>query len=487
MALLSFFNFSPLIGAFCLLFLINFQKSSTVFISKFTLWWSNFCWAFSLYLWVIFDQNLVDFQFIETYNWFFLNNFTFTFGLDGISIIFIILTAFLTPLCLLSTWKVIDNQKVLFSFSFLLLESLVFLSFSSLDLFLFFIFFESVLIPMFFIIGFWGSRQRKIRASFMFFLFTLFGSITMFISLFIIYYQTGSTDFRIISITEYTVFQERIFWLAFFLAFAVKVPMLPIHLWLPEAHVEAPTAGSVILAGVLLKLGSYGFVRFSLGLFPQASLYFTPFISTIALLGILYASITAVRQTDVKRIIAYASVAHMNVIILGIFCNTVQGLEGALFQMLSHGIVSSGLFLSVGVIYDRHHSRAVQYYSGLSRVMPLFTSFFLLFTMANIALPGTSSFIGEFLILVGVFYSNSFICFFAAISMVLGGVYSLWLFNRMFFGNLKNQYLILSASKDLSLLEFSFFAPLAFFVFSMGLFSSFYTDVFHICCHFILC
>ena len=309
--------------------------------------------------------------------------------------------------------------------------------FCMLDLLLFYVFFESVLLPMFLIIGVWGSRERKIRAAYQFFLYTLIGSLFMLLAILLIYFQTGTTDLQVLFVSEFSLQRQFLLWFAFFASFAVKVPMIPVHIWLPEAHVEAPTSGSVILAGVLLKLGTYGFVRYSIPLFPDASVYFTPLVYTMSIIGIIYASLTTLRQIDLKKIIAYSSVAHMGFVTLGLFSLNIQGIEGALLLMLSHGFVASSLFLCIGVLYDRTHTRLVKYYGGLVHVMPLFSVFFLIFTMGNLSLPGTSSFVGEFLILVGVFQTNPFVATCAATGMILGGAYSIWLYNRVVFGNLK--------------------------------------------------
>jgi len=383
----------------------------------------------------------------------------------------------LIPLCLLASWDSVSKFYKEYVIAFLVMESFLILVFCVRDLLLFYIFFESVLIPMFIIIGVWGSRERKVRASYMFFLYTLFGSVLMLISILFIYFKTGTTDYETLLTVNFTTIEQRFIWLAFFASFASKIPMLPVHIWLPEAHVEAPTAGSVVLAGILLKLGSYGFLRFSLPLLPEASFYFTPFIFALSILGVIYPSLTAIRQTDLKRIIAYTSVAHMNLVMIGLFSANVVGLEGAILQSLSHGFVSSALFLLIGVVYDRHHTRMVAYYSGLVHTMPVFTIIFLIFTMANIALPGTGSFVGEFLILSGAFKINTSATFFGATGMVLGGGYSLWLFNRVVYGNLKIQYL--TSFQDLTLREFFIFLPLIVGTFLMGIYPEIFLDVIH--------
>ena len=388
------------------------------------------CFSFigSLILWGSFNKSLGFFQFLTKLNWFPLLTLNFTLGIDGISLFFILLTTLLIPLCLLASWNSVSHSLKEFLIAFLFLNFLLIGVFCVLDLLFFYIFFESVLIPMFLIIGIWGSRERKILAAYYFFLYTLLGSVIMLLAVLYILEQVGSTDYEVLLTFFFSEVEQKFLWFAFFLSFASKVPMMPVHLWLPEAHVEAPTAGSVILAGVLLKLGTYGFIRFSLPLFPQASFFFTPFMYTIASASVVYTSFTAIRQTDFKRIIAYTSIAHMNLVILGIFSFNLVGIEGAIFQSLSHGFVASALFLVIGVIYDRYRTRIVQYYGGLASIMPIYVVIFLIFTMANIGLPGTSSFIGEFLILAGSFKVNTTVTFLGATGMVIGGAYSLWLF-----------------------------------------------------------
>jgi len=431
----------------------------------------------SLFLWIFFDKEYSRFQFIYDFAWIPSSNLNLSLGIDGISIFFVILTTLLIPLCLLASWdsvKVFHKEYVI---AFLVMEALLILVFCVRDLLLFYIFFESVLIPMFLIIGVWGSRERKVRAAYMFFLYTLLGSVLMLLSILYIFFKVGSTDYETLLTVSFTETEQKFLFLAFFASFASKVPMLPLHIWLPEAHVEAPTAGSVVLAGILLKLGSYGLIRFSLPLFPEASLFFTPFVYCLSILGVIYTSLTAIRQTDLKRIIAYTSVAHMNLVVIGIFSFNVVGLEGAIVQSLSHGFVSSALFLIIGVVYDRHHTRMVKYYSGLVHTMPLFIIIFLIFTMANIALPGTSSFVGEFLILAGIFKVNTTACFFGATGMVLGGAYSLWLFNRVAYGNLKIQYL--TNFQDITFREFLVFLPLLVGTFVMGIYPEIFLEVIH--------
>ena len=390
----------------------------------------------------------------------------FILGVDGISLFFIILTTFLIPVCLLVGWTTIQTSVKEYCIAFLLLEALMIAAFCVLDLLLFYIFFESVLIPMFLIIGVWGSRERKVRAAYQLFLYTLVGSLLMLLAILVIYCQTGTTNLEILYAAEFSESRQLLLWLAFFASFAVKVPMIPVHIWLPEAHVEAPTAGSVILAGILLKLGTYGFLRFSIPLFPYASIYFTPLVQTLSILAIIYSSLTTLRQIDLKKIIAYSSVAHMNFVTLGLFSLNAQGIEGAIMLMLAHGLVSPALFLLVGFLYDRHKTRLLRYYGGLARTMPLFAIMFLFFTMANISLPGTANFVGEFLVLTGAFRSNTFVATMAASGMVLGAAYGLWLCNRLLYG-LSKPYYIASFS-DLSRREFHLLLPFVISVLILG-------------------
>lgn len=399
----------------------------------------------------------------------------FILGIDGISLFFVILTTFLIPVCLLVGWKSIEIYVKEYVIAFLFMESLMIAVFSVLDLLLFYVFFESVLIPMFIIIGVWGSRERKIRAAYQFFLYTLFGSLIMLLAVLLIYFQAGTCSLETLYLTDFSEKRSVLLWLAFFASFAVKVPMVPVHIWLPEAHVEAPTAGSVLLAGIMLKLGTYGFLRFSIPLFPYASIYFTPLVYTLSCIAIIYTSLTTIRQVDLKKIIAYSSVAHMNFVTLGLFSLNAQGVEGSIMLMLSHGIVSPALFLLVGALYDRHKTRLLRYYGGAARSMPLFALLFLFFTMANISLPGTSSFVGEFLVLTGAFQNNSFAAIMASTGMVLGAAYALWLCNRVIYGFPKADYI--SAWSDLSRREFFMFLPFVFLVLLIGIVPEPFLDV----------
>nr|YP_008999829.1 NADH dehydrogenase subunit 4 [Undaria pinnatifida]AGW46846.1 NADH dehydrogenase subunit 4 [Undaria pinnatifida] len=468
--LLTFLFLILILGIVGLIFIPSSQK---LIMRQFALGITSAVFVFSLFLWLGFDQSTPKFQFVVDSLWLPIANINLILGVDGISLFFIILTTLIFPLCLLASWSFNKGEVKTYLISFLSMELILLLVFTNLDLLFFYIFFEAVLIPMFLVIGIYGSRERKIRAAYMFFLYTLLGSLFMLLGIVYIYLFAGSTNYEVLSVINFSSYDQKWLWIAFFASFAAKVPMLPVHIWLPEAHVEAPTAGSVILAGILLKLGSYGFLRFSLGLFPLASVYFTPFIFTLSLLGVVYTSLTAIRQTDLKRLIAYTSVAHMNLVMIGLFTGTVIGVEAAILQSLSHGFVSSALFLIIGVLYDRWHSRVVKYYGGLTHTMPIFIIIFLFFTMANLGLPGTSSFIGEFLLLVSAFEANSTACFFAATSMILGGGYSLWLFNRIAYGNIK------MIGLDLNFREFMVFLPLVIGTLFMGLYPNLFFSVMH--------
>ena len=472
--LLIFLMIIPLIGALMLLCISSFNYSM---LKAVALHISCIVYIISLFLWVFFNKSIGSFQFVNKVLWIPLLNLNFSIGIDGISLFFVLLTTLLIFLCILISWTSVKIYIKEFLIAFLVLEFFLIGVFSILDLLLFYIFFESVLIPMYLIVGVWGSRERKIRAAYFFFLYTLLGSVLMLLSIIYIYYQAGSTDYEILLTFTFSKIEQKFLWFSFFGSFATKVPMIPVHLWLPEAHVEAPTAGSVILAGVLLKLGSYGFLRFSFPLFPEASYYFAPIVYFLAVVGIIYTSFTAIRQTDFKRIIAYTSVAHMNLVVVGLFSFNTIGLEGAILQSLSHGFVASALFFVIGIVYERHHTRMVKYYGGLVHVMPLYTFIFLFFTMSNIGLPGTGSFVGEFLILAGSFKTNISATFISATSMIIGGCYSLWLFNRISYGNLKIQYL--KDFIDINKREMFIFLPLIFGTLLIGLYPEFFLTSMH--------
>ena len=472
--MLSYILVLPLIGAFCL---IPIPASNSSLLKLVTLNFSCLTFILSLLVWVFFNKSIGTFQFVNKFFWIPILNLNFPLGVDGISLFFLLLTTLLIPLCLLTSWDSIKVDLKKYLISFLVMEFFLIGVFCTLDLLLFYIFFESVLIPMFLIIGVWGSRERKIRAAYFFFLYTLLGSVLMLLSILYIYYQVGTTDYEVLLTFSFSPLEQKIMWFAFFASFATKVPMVPVHLWLPEAHVEAPTAGSVILAGVLLKLGTYGFIRFSFPLFPEACFYFAPFVYAMSVVGIVYTSFTAIRQSDFKRIIAYTSVAHMNLVMIGLFSFNVIGLEGSILQSLSHGFVASALFLIIGVVYDRHHTRMVKYYGGLVHTMPIYVFIFLFFTMANIGLPGTGSFVGEFLILTGSFKTNTTITFLGATGMIIGGCYSLWLFNRVAYGNLKTQYF--KNFLDINRREFLIFFPLLLGTLVMGIYPTVFLEPIH--------
>lgn len=465
----------PLLGVFVILFI---SENNFILIKKVSLFFTLISFMLSLFLWVFFDQSSSKFQYIEYFEWIPLFNLHFFLGIDGISLFFVILTTLLITICVLASWSSIHKNVKEYFICFLLMEAFLVIIFSSLDLILFYVFFESVLIPMFLIIGIWGSRTRKVKAAFQFFLFTLVGSLFMLLGIFGILFEVGTLDFQILNTISFTVERQLFLWIAFFLSFSVKIPMVPVHIWLPEAHVEAPTAGSVILAGILLKLGSYGFLRFSLNLFPYASLYFTPLIFVLSILAIFYTSCITLRQVDLKKIIAYSSIAHMAFVTIGIFSSNFYGIQGSLIIMISHGFVSSALFLCIGVLYDRHHTRLLKYYSGLSQVMPLFSSLFCFFSLANLGFPGLSSFIGEFLTLLGIFHKNIIIGCLAAFGMVLGTSYSLWLCNRLIFGPLNNLYIY--EYNDINKREFCLLAPLILGSLLLGIYPEIFLEPLHL-------
>ena len=430
----------PTVGAIFLLFSKDSatkKYNTSKYVALFT---SLVNFLISLYLWNIFDSSSSGFQFVEDREW--LKGFVnYKVGIDGISILFILLTTFITPLCIISVNDTIKNRLKDFLIAILILESLMIGVFCSLDLFVFYLFFEGGLIPMFLIVGIWGG-PRRVYSAFKFFLYTLLGSVLMLVAIIAIYWLTGTTD--VIKLYEIGISSnyQNLLWLAFFTSFAVKTPMWPVHTWLPDAHVEAPTAGSVILAAILLKMAGYGFIRFSLGLFPHASEIFSPLVYTLSLIAIIYTSLVALMQEDMKKLIAYSSVAHMGFVTIGIFAITQQGIEGSIFQMISHGLVSAGLFFCVGVVYERVHSRLIKTYGGLVTIVPKYAILFMIFTLGGIGLPGTSGFIGEFLILMGVFLDNFLVATIASLGVILGAAYMLWLYKRVIFGNVENKELL---------------------------------------------
>ena len=410
----------------------------------------------SLWAWKLFDPASSGFQLVEESRWI-GSGLSYKLGVDGISMPFVLLTTFLMPFCIGASWVSIQHRVKDYMVCFLLLETLMIGVFSALDLVLFYVFFEGGLIPMFLIIGVWGGK-RRIYASFKFFLYTLIGSLLMLLAIMAMYGVAGTTDIVALLKTDFPVSMQKYLWLAFFASFAVKMPMWPVHTWLPDAHVEAPTAGSVILAGILLKMGGYGFIRFSLPMFPDASQYFAPLVWTLSIIAIIYTSLVALVQEDMKKLIAYSSVAHMGFVTMGLFSMNTQGVQGAVFQMVSHGLVAGALFLCVGVVYDRIHTRDIAAYGGLVQRMPLYALVFMVFTMANVGLPGTSGFVGEFLTLIGAFGANAWVAFFATTGVILSAAYALYLYRRIIFGVLEKP--ALAGIMDLDAREIALFAPL---------------------------
>ena len=455
----------PLIGGLFILLSRSSDKSNYQS-SKYVALFVSFANFFvSIYLWYIFDPGTSDFQFVENRLW--LEGFiNYKVGIDGISILFIVLTTLITPLCIISVNQSINTKLKEFLIAILVMESLMIGVFCSLDLVIFYLFFEGGLIPMFLIIGIWGGT-RRVYSAFKFFLFTLLGSVLMLVAIISIYWITGTTDIVELNNLVVDVKYQNLLWLAFFSSFAVKTPMWPFHTWLPDAHVEAPTAGSVLLAAILLKMAGYGFIRFSIGLFPIASENFVPLIYTLSLIAIVYTSLVALMQDDMKKLIAYSSVAHMGFVTLGIFTMTQQGLEGSIVQMISHGLVSAALFLCVGVVYDRMHSRLIITYGGLVSPMPKYAILFMVFTLAAVGLPGTSGFVGEFLILMGVFQKSFLVAAIASLGVILGAAYMLWLYKRVIFGELINKDLLkmLDLNKSEIFILISLAIPVLFFGF----------------------
>ena len=430
----------PTVGALFLLFTKESTIKSQQTIKYVALFVTFVNFFISIYLWYLFDKSIYQFQFVEEKIW--LDGFVnYKVGVDGISILFIILTTFITPLCIISVNNSIKSRLKDFLIAILILESLMIGVFCSLDLVVFYLFFEGGLIPMFLIIGIWGG-ERRVYSAFKFFLYTLLGSVLMLIAIIVIYLTSGTTDVVKLYDLGINPDYQNLLWLAFFSSFAVKTPMWPVHTWLPDAHVEAPTAGSVLLAAILLKMAGYGFLRFSVGLFPIASEFFVPLIYGLSLIAIIYTSLVALMQEDMKKLIAYSSVAHMGFVTLGIFTFTQQGLEGSIIQMISHGLVAAALFFSVGVLYDRTHSRLIETYGGLVSLIPKYSILLMIFTLAAIGLPGTSGFVGEFLILIGAFQDNFIVAAVASLGVILGAAYMLWLYKRVIFGELKNKQLL---------------------------------------------
>jgi NADH-quinone oxidoreductase subunit M len=464
--ILSVVTFLPAVGALLIYLVKGDDEAAQRNARWIALWTTLVTFAVSLILVVRFDPAQADFQFVETAPWL-ANAITYHMGVDGISLPFVILTTALMPFCIVASWKSIKVRVGEYMMAFLILETLMVGTFSSLDLVLFYLFFEGGLIPMFLIIGIWGG-PRRVYASLKFFLYTFLGSVLMLLAIMAMYWQAGTTDIPTLLHHPFPLTLQTWAWFAFLASFAVKMPMWPVHTWLPDAHVEAPTGGSVILAAILLKLGGYGFLRFSVPMFPEATSHLAPLIFALSVVAIIYTSMVALVQEDFKKLIAYSSVAHMGFVTMGIFAVTAQGVAGGIFQMLSHGVVSAALFLCVGVVYDRMHTREIAAYGGLVNRMPVYAVVFLLFTLANIGLPGTTGFIGEFLTMIGTFRINTWVASLAAIGTILSAAYALWLYRKVVLGKLDKPSLF--NMRDLGWREVVIFAPLVVLTILFGVY-----------------
>ena len=474
--LLSLTTFLPLLGA---LFILAIRGEAQVVARNarnVALLTSVATFVVSLFILGYFDAASAEFQLKESAVWLPGTAITYSMGVDGISVWFVLLATFLTPICILSSVGAVEKRVKEYMVAFLVLETMMVGMFCALDMVLFYVFFEGVLLPMFIIIGVWGGA-RRVYAAYKLFLYTLLGSVLMLVAMLAMYFDARTTDIPTLMAHSFPEAMQLWLWLAFFASFAVKVPMWPVHTWLPDAHVEAPTAGSVILAGVLLKMGAYGFIRFSVPMFPLATEYFTPLVYTLSIVAVIYTSLVALVQEDMKKLIAYSSVAHMGYVTIGIFSMTTQGVEGALYQMLSHGVVSGALFLCVGVVYDRMHTREIARYGGPAERMPKYALVFMFMTMASVGLPGTGGFIGEFLVLLGVFQVNTWVALFAATGLVLGACYALYLYRRVVFGRLTRDDL--KSILDLSPREVLMFAPLIVIVIWMGIYPITFLEPMH--------
>ncbi|WP_376090669.1 NADH-quinone oxidoreductase subunit M [Roseomonas sp. CCTCC AB2023176] len=472
--ILSLLTFLPIAGVIAILMVRGDEQTVRSNARWTALWTSLIVFALSLILWFRFDASSADAQFVERVEWLPEFGVSYHMGVDGISLLFVLLSTLLTPLCILASWDAVQTRVREYMIAFLVLETMMVGMFCALDLIIFYVFFEGVLIPMFLIIGVWGG-QRRVYAAFKFFLYTLLGSVLMLLAILALWYRAGSTDLAVLLDTPVPPSWQHWMFLAFFASFAVKVPMWPVHTWLPDAHVEAPTAGSVILAGVLLKMGGYGFVRFSIPLFPDAAAFFAPMIFALSVVAVIYTSLVALAQEDMKKLIAYSSVAHMGIVTVGLFTFNQQGISGAMFTMLSHGIVSGALFLCVGVLYDRVHSREIARYGGVAKIMPIYALVFMLFTMASVALPGTAGFPGEFLVITGAWRSSAWVALGAAMGMILGAAYMLYLYRRVIFSRVQRDDV--RALGDLSWREVAVFLPLIAITLWMGIYPSSFTGV----------
>lgn len=478
--ILSLLIFLPMIGALTIFLFIHGTEATVRRNARNTALWTTLAtFVLSLLLLVNFKETTSEFQYVEKVTWIEGFNINYHLGIDGISLFFILLTTLLMPICILASWSSITKRTREFVIAFLLMESFIIGVFCALDFLLFYLFFEVMLIPMFLIIGIWGSENR-VYAAFKFFLYTLVGSVLLLLALIYLYYTFGTTDVPTLmqKAPELTLEVQKWLWLALFASFAVKVPMWPFHTWLPDAHVQAPTAGSVILAGVLIKMGAYGFLRFSLPMLPDASVFYAPLVFWLSVIAVVYTSLVALMQEDMKKLIAYSSVAHMGYVTIGIFTFNQQGIEGGIIQMLSHGLVSGALFLCVGVLYDRMHTKEIKRYGGVVTVMPKYAVVFMLFTMASVGLPATSGFVGEFMVLLGVFKVNKLVATLAATALILGAAYMLWLYARVVFGKVTHRDV--KEMPDLHVREMLVFAPLVILVLVMGIYPALFLDVLHV-------
>ncbi|OIQ97248.1 NADH-quinone oxidoreductase subunit M [mine drainage metagenome] len=474
--LLSITTFLPLLGAAFILTIRGEEAAVARNARNVALLTSLATFLVSLLVWANFNPASADFQLVDQARWLPGFDINYKMGVDGISVLFVLLSTFLTPICILSAWEAVQKRVKEYMIAFLVLETMMVGMFSSLDLVLFYMFFEGVLIPMFVIIGVWGG-PRRVYAAFKFFLYTLLGSVLMLLAILAMYHDAHTTDIQVLMTHSFPRAMQTWLWLAFFASFAVKVPMWPVHTWLPDAHVEAPTAGSVILAGVLLKMGGYGFLRFSLPMFPLASHDLAGVVFTLSIIAVIYTSLVALVQQDMKKLIAYSSVAHMGLVTIGVFTFNMHGIEGSIFQMLSHGVVSAALFLCVGVVYDRLHTREIARYGGLAKNMPAYALVFMFFTMASVGLPGTSGFVGEFLVLMGAFEANTWVALFAATGLILGAAYMLYLYRRVVFGKLTKDDV--KAMLDLNCREVLMFVPLIVMVVWLGVYPTTFLQPLH--------